>query len=162
MLDFKINIDKTELKLAGFFSGILLFLFLFIFLMIFLSRNSWNRGLQNAVNHCLAIHFQDEYEIVSDFKINSGFYSSAKAFLVNSKIHDEEKVALLINITTLYGQYPALFLASPDGNADFVSFLNIPDNFIDTVSSVSMKSTIYYWQKRIPFILGFKDFSNDK
>lgn len=162
MLDFKIDIDKTELKLAGIFSGILLFLFLFVFLMIFLSKNSWNKGLQNAVNQCLAVHFQDEYEIVSDFKINSGFSTSAKAFLVNSKIQKENKVALLINVTTLYGQYPALFLAALDGDTDFVTFLNMPDNFIDTVSSISMKSTIYYWQKRIPFILGFKDFSNDE
>ena len=123
MLDFKIDIDKTELKLAGIFSGILLFLFLFVFLMIFLSRNSWNKGLQNAVNQCLAVHFQDEYEIVSDFKINSGFSTSAKAFLVNSKIQKENKVALLINVTTLYGQYPALFLAALDGDTDFVTFL---------------------------------------
>lgn len=147
------NVDVTLLKEIGIIFGVVVFFLGTIILFSFASRGTWKNGLSNSIQACLEQNFPGEYTIADECKIQSGFATSAIAFYLESKTQSKYKCAVLINITTLYGQTPALFLITQNGNSTFVDFLNMPRGFSEIASASSMKSVIYYWQKRIPNII---------
>jgi len=159
MLD---NIDKVKIKKISILLGIFLFFFLMILLFLVLSRKSMDESLSKTVGNFLEQKMPYSYELNGGIKIKSGFSTSSYGFHLTEKKSGDEKIAVLINITTLYGTYPALFIYSNDFDVQFVGFIGLGDDFEDFASSVSMKSSIYFWQKKIPAILKGKGSSDVK
>ena len=154
------NIDKVKIKKISISLGIVLFFFLTILLFLILSRNLWDKRLSRTVKAFLDQKTSVNYEIKSGVKISSGFSTSAYGFKVMQ--NNNEETVVVINITTLYGPYPAVFICHNDGSVQFIGFIGMSEDFEDLAASVSMKSTIYYWQKRLPLILTVKGNSNVK
>ena len=156
------NVDKEKIKKLSIASGILLFLFLLMFLFLILSRNSWQKGLSKSVERFFSRRYSDTYVVESGKRINSGFSTSAYGFTVTEKKSRKAYTAVVLNITTLYGPYPAVFLCGNDDYVKFLGFIGFPEDFEGMVTPVSMKSVIYYWEKRIPSILTGRGVSDDK
>ncbi len=150
------EIEKEKIKKISIASGILLFFFLTLLLFLILSRASWNKGLKKTLEQFLEKKYPETYIVDSALNIGSGFSTSSCAFKITENKFHGERIAVIINITTLYGSYPAVFLSQTDHVYKFAGFIGMPENFEDFAVSASMKSSIYFWQKRIPSIVNKK------
>ncbi|QTQ14018.1 hypothetical protein HRQ91_05875 [Treponema parvum] len=148
------QIKHKNIKKIGLGFGILFFLFSVMILLMSLAKNPWNKGLQKAVSQVLETHYPNTYKIQRQYAIRSGFYAGGAAFKLTDKNNADAGYAVIMGITTMYGQYPAVFMRSSDGKTSFVDFLCLPPDLSKRLAAISKNSSISYWLEKNPEILG--------
>lgn len=146
---------KIELlKKYGVFLLIIIVMFFLLIGSILLARNSWKEGLKKQVETVL-VEQKNDYRIGNFVKINSPFSTSCAVYELNKKNSKQNgEYAVIIRLTTLYGQIPAVYLYNEkDENAEFVRFISLDGTAEKQIQDISKDMQISFWKKRIPSML---------
>lgn len=156
------EIKKLKLRNYGILVGVLIVMILIMVLMSLLSRNSWNLGLEDALDEKLEQVSPGTYQIQQNYPLRTGFGTSAIAFELSQTNKKNASYAVVIRIATLYGPYPAVFICEADSTVDFIGFLNVQPAFEKHLTALSINSSISSWKKRVPSLLSLQEGINEK
>ncbi len=143
---------------GGILLGIVIFFFTVLILMAILARDSWKNGLKKEVSTLLEASYPNMYTVKETYPLKLGFSARSAAFILSENKHKKKtSYAVVLNISTFYGPYPAVFICTEDGHAEFVNFLCIESGIAERIASLSEYSSIAHWQNRVPAILSLPE-----
>lgn len=142
------------LKNYGLFLAIIIIIFGIIFSFALLSRNFWKEGLKTQIENVLLEQKQD-YTVGSFIQIKSPFSTSCAVYSINQKgKKNANKYAVIIRLTTLYGQIPAIYIYdSAKDDVTFIKMLTLNGASEKQIVDISKNMQISFWSKRIPSII---------
>ena len=157
-----LSYNKTQLKKFGIFTGMLAVLFGILLLFTLVAKKSWNEGLGRNIQAVLDAH-ELSYLVDKKDTIDSPFATSCASYslLIDGKA--TQKHAVMLRVATIYGPIPCVFLYDElSGSAEFVDFSSVSGKASEAIASVSIKSQISYWSKRIPLLVSANDGAENK
>ena len=144
----------TLLKQYGLFLAIIIVIFGIIFSSALFSRNSWKEGLKNQVESVL-LEQKKDYTVGDFMQLQSPFSTSCAVYNINQKgKKNTNKYAVIIRLTTLYGQIPAIYIYdSKESDVSFLKMLTLNGASEKQIVDISKHMQISFWAKRIPSII---------
>lgn len=150
---------KKFLTEYGLFLSFLVVFFIVIFFMCFLSKNFWSRGIEKQLESFLNKSYPEKYQVKENIIVNSPFSVSMAAYELNSineKNQQEDSIAVVIKITTMYGPLPGVYEYKSSGEVDFLGIIGFDgkskkENSI--LDGLKKSIQILRWKERIPDLL---------
>lgn len=145
--------NKKFFTRYAFFVVLLLIVFGILSYSAVLSRKSWTVNLGKSVQKTLDEYETGTWHVESPVNIDKPVSINSAAYTVKNKNTGEEKVAVIIRITTFYGPLPAVYLYDEVNGAIFAGYSSLHGRIREQLLAPKSDKRREYWQRKIPEIL---------
>lgn len=150
---------KKFLTEYGLFLGFVVVFIIMIFLLCFFGKGSWTKGLEKQLESFLEQAYPEKYQVQEKIPVDSIFSVSMACFELsckNEKNQQEESIAVIIKIATMYGPMAGVYEYKPSGSVEFLGLIGFDgkskkENSI--IEGLKNSIQILRWEERIPDLL---------
>jgi hypothetical protein len=124
-LNEKLSPSQNLLRQYGIIAGTLAVFFLILFSVTILTRQPWERGLRHQTQIVLDRAFPGEYLVKDRVALTPAIDMTGAAFVLLPKAgkpFEEQHLGMIIQVSTIFGPLPAVFLCEGGNAVRFAGF----------------------------------------
>jgi hypothetical protein len=124
--------SQSLLQQYGIIAGSLAVLFFILFSVNLLTRQSWERGLRHQTQLVLDMAFPGEYLVKGRVTLSPTIDVTGATFNLfpqQGKPFEQKRLGIIMNVSTIFGPLPAVFLCEGENTVRFAGFGFYAKNF---------------------------------